>query len=435
MKHSYQQQKSIYCELIGIDVSYFTEEVRALMEDEMKTKIRDKVLAIHPYSMPAQDDYLQKGRCKTYINDPTNRYGRKAVYATSYDEMILKLHDHYFGVIRLTFEDVFFKMIEHHREFHVSKDATLDDHESEYNRFFKGDNFVKNPMQEITVADMARFLDRAHLKVSSKDMEKGQKVIEKHRHNSIRTIINLSYGYANQYLSLNLTNPIASLNYAAFPYYDADKIGEKPWYSEEDRLALLEAWDSIENPDSGDLCAGFLLETAGRNGECRAFRFQDFHFDADIPYVRICGMARDGHRDEEIKANSYAGKRNLPLTERLEKIYNLAKELSWSDTYMFVRSQDYVRDEEILIPYCKLYRSLKKLCKRAGVMYLPPHQIRFSDATLMAMQDKDVSCIQHRLGHTGPTMAEHYIRRYELSKPAAGPNLTQRDSKEKRPKP
>ncbi len=66
-------------------------------------------------------------------------------------------------------------------------------------------------------------------------------------------------------------------------------------------------------------------------------------------------------------------------------------------------------------------------------MYLPPHQIRFSDATLMAMQEADVSDIQHRLGHTNGRMAEHYIRRYELSKPAAGPKLTQSNSNKKGP--
>ncbi len=67
-------------------------------------------------------------------------------------------------------------------------------------------------------------------------------------------------------------------------------------------------------------------------------------------------------------------------------------------------------------------------------MYLPPHQIRFSDATLMADQGCSIQEIQNRLGHTGPEMATHYVRRREMCKPAAGPKLTQSNSKEKSPK-
>ena len=198
-------------------------------------------------------------------------------------------------------------------------------------------------------------------------------------------------------------------------------------------MALAKAFDEIENPDAGDLAAGFCIETAGRNSEVRAVRFEDFHFEASTPYVRLCGMARKNHRDEEIKADSYAGKRNVPMTPRLERIFHLAKESSWSETFPFVMDTQYVHDDEVLIPACRLERALKRLCKKAGVKYLPPHQIRFSDATIMASQGAGIDSVQRRLGHTGPTMAQHYIRQYNQCTLAAGPELSQSIPKENTP--
>lgn len=418
-----------YCVAVGIDVSFFSEEVRERMEEDMKKNITDRVLAVHPYKLPTEEDYAKKGRCKTHVKDEGSKEKRTTIYATSSDEMIQKLYDHYFGKAkkksRSSFEEVFRRVIDHHREFSTIKEQTIVDHEREFKRFFADDPFVKKSLSDISIADVASFLDRAHIKVSEKNRQRGQKVIEKHRHNSIRTIINMVYGFANTYESANLINPILSLDYGRFPYYDGEKVGEHPWFDESDRDKLAIAFDSIKNPDAGDLCVGFIIETAARNSEARAIRFGDFHFDAEVPHVRICGFARDGHRDEEIKADSYAGKRNQPMTERLVRIFEKAKEVSWSDEFLFVREPCYVKGNEVLISMSNVERKMKRLCKSAGVQYLPPHQVRHSEATIMAKQEKGAQAIQRRLGHTGPEMGQKYQRDFALSVVATGADLSQ----------
>ena len=199
--------QSVYCDLLGIDLSLFSEGIRELMEEDLKKNITDKVMAIHPYKLPSKEEYIEKGRCKTHVNDPNKKEGRKTIYATSEEEMLEKLYKHYFGDKNgRTFEQVFRDLIDHYKQFHTLKDSTIKDHEGQYARFFADDPYSQKALSSITVADTASFLDRAHLRISEKDRKRGQNVIEKHRHNSIRTIITMVYGYANQYEQANLIN-------------------------------------------------------------------------------------------------------------------------------------------------------------------------------------------------------------------------------------
>ncbi len=339
-----------------------------LMEKEIMDKITEKVLAVHHYKLPDTTEY-ENGRQRTRVKLEDGKLTN--VWAYSHEEMIQKLYEHYYVDSKealLTFGEAFEKMIEHDTKFEVVREKTLIDYRYDYNRFFKGDEIEKIPLKKITLQQMALFLNRAHLKISKLDRERGMKHIEKHRHNGIRTVVNEVFEYANLYLEVGALNPIPSLDYSRFAHYDGDKL-DKPYYDEEDRAKLAEAFDSIELPNLEDLCAGFLIETAARNSECRAIRFKDFHFEAEVPYVRICGLAEKSHRDERIKADSYAGMRNLVITPRLERIYSLAKLASWSDEFPFVRDPSKVIGEENLITSQGLQRALKRLCASAGVKY------------------------------------------------------------------
>lgn len=411
-----------YCKIMGVEVSSFSEDVRKGMEENMKKALKDKVDGIHHYKMPTKEQWEKANgkRLKTYVPDSTKATGRKDIYGHSEEEMYLNLYEFYFQNHGNTFSELFIKATDSKLASSKFKNKTSKDLKSDYNRFFKGDPIEEKTLSSIKISDMARFLDRAHVKVSKLDIKREQEVIEYHRHSAIRTIINTVYSYANTYEDANTVNPLLSLDYSSWPYYKMDAL-EKGWYDEEDRKKLLNAFDSIENPNCEDLACGFLLETAARNGECRGTRFEDYHFDSDIPYVSVTGMASDSHRENRVKANSYAGKRNLVMTDRLKKIFDLSKATSWSNEYMFVREPDKVIDEEILITSQGLQRALRRLCERSKIAYLPPHQIRFSEATIMAIEESDAMAIQRRLGHTTPEMSNHYILMSKHLKPAAGP--------------
>lgn len=229
-----------------------------------------------------------------------------------------------------------------------------------YKYFYKGSNISQLSLKEIGIKDLVEFLDEAHTKTSKKDIERGQNCIELHRHREIKTIFDKDFAYANTRLYANVNNPFLSIAYSEWPFYDQSNL-EHDFYSIEDRKKLLAVFDSIEKPTLYDLCVGFIFETSTRNGEARAIRFCDFHFDSEIPYVRICGKAENGHREERVKKDS-----------------------------------------------------------KAGIKYLSPHQIRFSDATIMAYSGKSGNEIESRLGNK---MGTYYVREIEHQIPIAGPSL------------
>lgn len=107
----------------------------------------------------------------------------------------------------------------------------------------------------------------------------------------------------------------------------------------------------------------------------------------------------------------------------MEYIFNKASEISWSDTYCFVRDPKEVKGDEILITSQGLQRALKRLCDKANIHYLPPHQVRFSEAALLAIEGADLQTIQFHMGHIGPDMSLYYMRGAQKELPTAGPKL------------
>lgn len=58
------------------------------------------------------------------------------------------------------------------------------------------------------------------------------------------------------------------------------------------------------------------------------------------------------------------------MTPRLERIYELGKEISWSDEFIFVKDKEYVTDEDIetnnvCVTDDAVRRALKSLCKKS----------------------------------------------------------------------
>ena len=104
----------------------------------------------------------------------------------------------------------------------------------------------------------------------------------------------------------------------------------------------------------------------------------------------------------------------------MKRIYEQAKEISWSDEYLFVSPEMYCEDDKnILISESSVRRALKQACKTVGVKYRSPHQIRFSNATQMNKDGRSIKEVQKCLGHTTPEMTLHYMRDYIADTPVA----------------
>lgn len=415
------------CNMLNLDVKSLPEEVFKAMEDTMKLQKESKVRSVHPYTLPSPESY-EKGRQKTYIKSEESKYHRKAFWAKSHDEMISKLFSYYFPE-DYTFEGVFYQMCDYEEENYMVRKKTIVEYKKDYNRFFKGESIASTEITNISINQMATFLSAAHLKASDKDKENGYSYIEKHRHKSIQGIINKVYGFANQFLGLNCKNPLTtgSINYKAYPHYDTEKL-DKEGYSYDDIKKLLVYFDSIEKPSIPELAVGAIFETLARNGEIRALRFKDFHLDSEQPYVRICGMANGSKRENRVKKDSSKGMRNILISPRLKRIYDIGKKISWSNEYIFPKNKNYVTDEDIrtgniCVSMQSIQRALMSMCKKAGVPYYPPHQIRFYGAMDMINKNNDIYATANLLGHSTIEMTKKYSDKLNNRRVYVGPNL------------
>lgn len=415
---------SNYLQILDNDLIFLSKDTKGALEEEMKNAQKKMVLEKHPYKLPSPESYAT-GRQKTRVPDPLSNENRKTIWANSEEEMFEKLYEHYFNT-EYTFEKVFEQMCNERSLGNNVLPKTIQEYKKDYKRFFAGTTLASKDIRRITVKDMSIFLRDAHLKVSDTDTKRGFNCIEKHRHYAIRTIINKTFIFANQYLNAYATNPLSgSIEYDDFPYYSMESEVENDFYTTNDIIKLLEVFDSIEKPTCAELAVGVIFETLTRNGEVRALRFKDFHFEEEQPYVRFCGLANGSIREDRIKSNSSKGKRNLAMTPRLERIYEKAKLASWSDEYMFVRNKNDVDGDNILVTMQAVQRALMRMCKQAGIHYLPPHQIRFAGATQMLKEGADIYTVQGQLGHTTPTMSAKYADRVKNAKISVGPKWTQ----------
>ena len=187
-------------------------------------------------------------------------------------------------------------------------------------------------------------------------------------------------------------------------------------------------FDSIEHPTITQLAVGTIFETLARNSKIRALRFKDFHFDAEQPYVRICGMATGNKRESRVKKDSTKGMRNIAITPRLKRIYEIGKEISWSDEYIFPKDINYVSDSDketdsICVSMQSLQRALMSMCKEVGIKYYPPHQIRFFGAMALINENADIYATANLLGHSTISMTKKYSDKLNNSRIYVGPQL------------
>ena len=387
--------------LPGEMLSLLSPDVQRAMEDNMRKNKIDLVKSKHPYVVFKTGD----GRYKTTLYDSENH---KQISVTSVDEnkLYLKLYEHYYGNTRKTFDDIFklvCKRAENGLDSCVKSAKTVREWKNDYKRFFSNSVIINKTLNKITVNDICLLLDNAH-----KDG------ISKQRHAAIKTIFRKVYSYSARYLSDPIPNLFETLDYKEWKY---EPPKEKSYYDESDRTKILNYLDSLENPRLPQLAVASIFELSDRNGECRALRFDDFDLEAGT--VRIQALASGRHRENRVKKDSAAGKRTIILSNRMRKIYQKAKEISWSDEYLFVSPKTYCEGDNILISEFSVCRALSEACKKVGVTYLSPHQIRFSNATQMIKDGRSIEEIQKCLGHTTPEMTLHYIRDYIKNTPVA----------------
>lgn len=227
---------------MNIDIESSPKSVRKEIEVLMRKGLTDKVNTVHKYAISQNAD----GRYSTKVMDGDKR---KSIHGKDLNTLYQNLYKFYFpnGIKSETFDDFFRQMVDNAKDFGKARVKTISEWEKDYKRFFEGTKFSQTELKKISIKELASFLDEAHTKLSKPERLSEKTCIEKHRHDQIKTIINKTYCYANTYLGTDVLNPISMIDYSNWPYYRSEDQ-EKDYYTEEEVIAILEVFDSIENP-------------------------------------------------------------------------------------------------------------------------------------------------------------------------------------------
>lgn len=374
---------------------------------ELKENMRiEEVKKLHTYSICKTGD----GRFKTNVK---TEGGRKSIYGKTEKELWLKLSEWYNGETK-TFEDLFFEMCKYRLDMEKVEEKTTLEYENTFNRFFKGTTYIKKPIQNITFSDTVRFLDEAHTRTIVKEVKK--KRISKQNQRDIKTIINKTYSYANQILGMEIPCP---MNLVDFSDYKVDEKKSKEFYSEEERLKLLDYLATIpdKEKDAYDWGIELNFELGLRIGELKAIRHLDIIDDFVFLHGQVLEKRINRHTIhtyvDYIKTQNEEGIRYLPLSDRAKSIIAQLEKYQFDTEFLFKKNG-------LFLTTCTFNRHLERHCKGAGIPYRSSHKIRFGHATRLVSNGCPLDKLSAILGHTNVQTTARYVRVVQKAQENAG---------------
>lgn len=352
-----------------IDLSEGKQKISMIKEKEVK-KIHNRAI-----------NQRSNGR---YITKVSNGEVLKQITAYTYEDMIDKLFEHYFGLSNSTLETLYPMWIDYRRNELFTKEKTIKENGFLWNRHLKGQSITQVPIRTLSPIDFVKFF---------RIMTSGRSMTKK-RFNDIKSVINGIFYYAIEKEIIS-HNPLNEINYKQFKY-KPEKSMYIP-YTQEERQLLL---DYIPNDDLYSLAIKLDFYLVLRIGELKGLRFDDVHGNM----ICIQRFVNDKNKiEEDIKGHTSYGFRWLPLTPECLKLISTIKEMNPDSDYMFFR------DGKPLAT-CTFNRRLKKYCSDLGLEYRSSHQIRFGNASILYQNGVSAPEMQQMLGHSTLSMTNHYLR-------------------------
>lgn len=319
---------------ISTDNCLLSEEDMVMMSfDDVLTHIimtKQKYLKMHKF-----DITQGKGRDKrwrTYLPDPTNRYGRKTIRKPTKEEVENEVIRFYMdqeaiaGKVRISTATIFSKLFLLWIDY-VSKrpniaSETLRKYRSDFNRFIADSDFGKMKVREIDHIDIEEFL-----------------IAEIQRLNLKKKALGNLYGYLKSVFSYAMRTRIIQRNPCDLvdlknvrPYCDTtEKPNAERVLSDAELIALLNALHQhqAEYPlYMADYAIEICIHTGLRVGEVAALRW-DCIADGEL---RICQSEhRVDHEDSastyEIGATKNGKERRIAISDDLQEVFDRIRTL------------------------------------------------------------------------------------------------------------
>lgn len=306
------------------------------------------------------------------------------ISASTREELINKLYDHYFGITNTTLESLYPRWIEYRKNESSVKEKTIKENGYLWNSHLKGCAIIKRPIRTLTPTDFIKFF---------RELTKGRTITRK-RFNDIKSVLNGILYYSIE-LDIITHNPLLEINYGQFSY-KPETTKYLP-FTEEERSMIIA---HVPENDLYSLAIKLDFHLTLRIGELRGLRFDDIQNDF------ICIRRFVNYKNEienEIKGHTSYGIRWLPLTEECKRLIQKIRELNPDSDYMFFRNGKPLATSTF-------NRRIQKYCSELNIPYRPSHQIRFSNASLLLQKGVSEPEIQSMLGHSTLSMTHHYLK-------------------------
>lgn len=308
----------------------------------------------------------------------------KQVTASTYEELICKLYDFYFGKLTATLETLYPKWVEFRITESSVKEKTIKENGYLWNAHLQGQPITKRPIKNLTPLDFIKFF---------RTLTKGRTMTRK-RFNDMKSVVNGIYYYAIEN-DIVRHNPLLEINYQQFSYKPENNVVIP--FTEEERLMMLE---HVPDNDLYDLAIKLDFYLTLRIGELKGLRFDDIQGN----FICIQRFVNDKNQiEDDVKGHTSYGIRLLPLTHECMKLIQKIRELNPNSEYLFFR------DEKPLCT-CTFNRRLKRYCTELGLMYRSSHKVRFATSSILYKNGVSIPELQNMLGHTTLAMTTHYLR-------------------------
>ena len=329
---------------------------------------------------------------------------RKQVSAPTYELLMEKLYDKFYGVQNYTLTDIFPQWQLYRRDVVKKSSKTLKDHNGYWNNYIKDSKLAKIPITKITPRDITSFYETV---VTQNEISKGTLEL-------IRTILKKLFDFAIEKLDIIRYNFVLSISIA--PYENCFKeTGDNfdDVYKKNDRDKLLNYLENFDN-DIYSLAIQLAFRLIIRIGELKALKWEDVDIDNKTIYLRHQTVERQVMNDDltfqprtmetinRMKGKKRNGKRIQGLTNEAIEILARIKQLNPNGEYILMNN-------ERQLSTCTFNRHLKAFCENAGVEYHSSQKIRFTSASML-YNGTNLALLSQLLGHTTTTMTLHYFR-------------------------
>ena len=367
-------------------------EARELAEQFLKMKKLSTLKKQYPIE---EVKFRPDGRCYVYVK-------RKQVIAPTYELLLEKLYEKFYGVQNYSLTDIFVEWQKYRRDVERKSSKTLKDHTGYWNNYIKDSKLAKIPVAKISPRDITDFYEMV---VTQNDLSEGT-------FKFLRTILKKLFDFAITKYDIIRYNFIPSVSIA--PYENCFKeTGDNSddVYKKEDREILLNYLEDFDN-DIYSLATQLAFRLIIRIGELKALRWTDIC--GDYIYIHHQTVERQVMNDDlsfesrtmetinRMKGKKETGKRRQYLTPEAKEILKKIRELNPNGEYILMK-------DERQLSTCTYNRHLKRFCENAGIEYHSSQKIRFTSASML-YDGTNLALLSQLLGHTTTKMTLHYFR-------------------------